>query len=134
VSLPFEMLEIRFEGTFFTREQIERLQAIAGLPSIEDAVVHASGISGLVCVVKPFLKPKNARAEQDALRRIEKISKLARELAALLNDEPASDSLIMSETVGQDRECYSDVLADQEDERERRSTEKLGDTTVSSSV
>jgi hypothetical protein len=112
------MLPIRFEGTFFTQKQTERLQAIAGLSSIDVAVVHAGGISSVLVLVKPFLKPKSPRAEQDALRRIEKISRLARELANLLDREPSSTSLVQPDTITWDDRYVSDVVKEIESARD----------------
>jgi hypothetical protein len=119
VSIPFEILPIRFEGTSFTREQTERLQALAGLSSLEGAVVHAGGISSLLEITKPFLRSRSSRAEQDALRRLEKISKLARELANLLEIEPASDFFVRPDTLNLvDGASVSDFRAEVEGARD----------------
>jgi hypothetical protein len=118
MTVPWEMLEVRFEGTFFTKEQIERLQAIAGLKSFEESVVHATAISGVLPMIKGFLKPAKARAEQDALRRITKIASIARELANSLDIEPMSEYLIRPQTKSRDDRLVSDIRAENEKARD----------------
>jgi hypothetical protein len=107
----------RYESTAFTREQIERLQVVLRLPTFEQALAQAAYITGLILLMPPFLQPKGDKYLEKAKRRLGRISKLARELGNLLEDEPIAGFLVARDpfTDCSDRQV-GDIRADRDEQ------------------
>lgn len=85
----------RYEGTPFTREQVDQLGILLGLPDHDLSLIAALHISGIISAFISIEQRRIAVKDvKSAKRRLDRIANLAGQLAQLLKAEPIADGLL----------------------------------------
>jgi len=106
------------ERSAFTRDQIARLQDLLCLSSYEHAILQSYAISAVLYLMPPFLAVKDKRHDEKARRRLDRIARLSRELANLLEYEPTASVLTEPEGLEWNDRYVSEVREERDRERD----------------
>lgn len=107
-----------WERSAFTRDQIARLQELLDLSSYEHAIMQSYAISAVLNLMPSFLAPKDKRLDEKARRRLDRIARLSRELANLLDDEPTASLLTEPDWLEWNDRYVSEVREERDRERD----------------